>query len=148
MLMVVAWLVYALQSFRVFRPLYAALVAVLTYQFQIGQLSLSLGSIVAFAAAIWAAFWLARTIRLVLAEDLLPSLALPRGVGNSISTLSYYSVLFLGLLAALATAGLADRATGARLRRPGCRHRYRTAGRGQELRLGADPDVRAADPAR
>ena len=65
----------------------------LTYQFQLGQLSLSLGSIVAFAAAIWAAFWLARTIRLVLAEDLLPSLALPRGVGNSISTLTYYSVV-------------------------------------------------------
>ncbi len=106
MLMVVAWLVYALQSFRVFRPLYAALVAVLTYQFQLGLLSLSLGSIAAFAAAIWAAFWLARTIRLVLAEDLLPSLALPRGVGNSISTLSYYSVLFLGLLAALAAAGV------------------------------------------
>ena len=105
-LMVVAWLVYALQSFRVFRPLYAALAAVLTYQFQVGLLSLSLGSIAAFAAAIWAAFWLARTIRLVLAEDLLPSLALPRGVGNSISTLSYYSVLFLGLLAALAAAGV------------------------------------------
>jgi small-conductance mechanosensitive channel len=51
------------------------------------------------------AFWLAKTIRQVLAEDLLPSLSLPRGVGNSVSSLSYYVVLFLGLLAALAAAG-------------------------------------------
>ena len=47
----------------------------------------------------------ARTIRLLLAEDLLPALALPRGVGDSISTLTYYSIVFLGLLAALAMAG-------------------------------------------
>ena len=53
----------------------------------------------------WCAFWLAKTIRQVLAEDVLPGLSLPRGVGNSISSLSYYVVLFLGLLAALAAAG-------------------------------------------
>ena len=104
-LMVLAWLIYALQSFRVYRPLSALLVTVLTHEFQLGLLSVSLGNIAAFAAAIWAAFWLARTIRLLLAEDLLPALALPRGVGDSISTLTYYSIIFLGLLAALAMAG-------------------------------------------
>ncbi len=102
----VGWLVYALQSFRIYRPLSALLVTVLTHEFKVGQLAISLGGIASFAVATWVAFWLARTIRLVLAEDLLPSLALPRGVGNSISTLTYYSVLFLGLLAALAAAGL------------------------------------------
>jgi small-conductance mechanosensitive channel len=105
-LMVLAWLVYALQSFRVYRPLSALLVTVLTHQVQLGQMSISLGNIAAFAAAVWAAFWLARTIRLLLAEDLLPALSLPRGVGDSISTLTYYSIIFLGLLAALAMAGL------------------------------------------
>jgi len=104
-LMVLAWLVYTLQSFRVYRPLSALLVTVLTHQVQLGQISISLGNIAAFAAAVWAAFWLARTIRLLLAEDLLPALALPRGVGDSISTLTYYSIVFLGLLAALAMAG-------------------------------------------
>jgi small-conductance mechanosensitive channel len=81
------------------------LVTVLTHEFRLGLLSISLGNIVAFAAAVWVAFWLARTIRLVLAEDLLPALALPRGVGDSISTLTYYSIIFLGLLTALAMAG-------------------------------------------
>ena len=104
-LMVLAWLVYALQSFRVYRPLSTSLVTVLTHEFQLGLLSVSLGNIAAFAAAIWAAFWLARTIRLLLAEDLLPALALPRGVGDSISTLTYYGIVFIGLLLALAMAG-------------------------------------------
>ncbi|MFZ4535742.1 mechanosensitive ion channel family protein [Propionivibrio sp.] len=104
-LMVLAWLVYTLQSFRVYRPLSALLMTVLTHQFQLGQISISLGNIAAFAAAVWVAFWLARTIRLLLAEDLLPALSLPRGVGDSISTLTYYSIVFLGLLAALAMAG-------------------------------------------
>ena len=61
--------------------------------------------VVAFAAATWLAYWLARTVRLVLSEDILPRLALPIGVGGSISALSYYSILFLGLLAALAASG-------------------------------------------
>jgi small-conductance mechanosensitive channel len=104
-LMVLACLIIALQSFRLYRPLSALLITVLTHEFRIGLLSISLGNIVSFAAAVWVAFWLARTIRLVLAEDLLPTLALPRGVGDSISTLTYYSIIFLGLLTALAMAG-------------------------------------------
>jgi potassium-dependent mechanosensitive channel len=104
-LLVVAWLLFTLQSFRVYRPVSSFVMTVLTHEFKLGELSLSLGSVVAFAAATWAAFWLAKTIRQVLSEDILPSLSLPRGVGNSVSSLSYYLILFLGLLAALAAAG-------------------------------------------
>ena len=104
-LLVVAWLLFTLQSFRVYRPVSSFVKMVLTHEFKLGELSLSLGSVVAFAAATWAAFWLAKTIRQVLAEDILPSLSLPRGVGNSVSSLSYYLILFVGLLAALAAAG-------------------------------------------
>ncbi len=105
LVLVLVWLIFALQSFRIYRPLANFLVSVLSYEFSIGELSLSLGSLVALGTATWAAFWLARTIRGVLAEDVLPSLSLPRGVGNSISSLSYYVILFLGLLSALAAAG-------------------------------------------
>jgi len=104
-LLVLGWLLFTLQSFRIYRPVSAFVIAVLTYEFRLGELSLSLGSLVSFALATWAAFWVARTIRQVLAEDILPSLSLPRGVGNSVSSLSYYVILFLGLLAALAAAG-------------------------------------------
>ncbi len=101
----VAWLLFTLQSFRVYRPVSSLAITVLTHEFKLGELSLTLGSLVSFALATWAAFWLARLIRQVLAEDILPTLSLPRGVGNSVSSLSYYVVLFLGLLAALAAAG-------------------------------------------
>jgi small-conductance mechanosensitive channel len=104
-LLAVAWLLFTLQSFRIYRPASSFALTVLTYKFQIGELSLSLGSLVSFALATVVAFWLAKTIRQVLAEDILPGLSLPRGVGNSVSSLSYYVVLFLGLLAALAAAG-------------------------------------------
>jgi potassium efflux system protein len=103
--LVVAWLLFTLQSFRIYRPVSSFAMTVLTYEFKLGELSLSLGSLLSFAVATWAAFWLAKTIRQVLAEDILPTLSLPRGVGNSVSSLSYYVVLFLGLLAALAAAG-------------------------------------------
>ncbi|MGL6111718.1 MAG: mechanosensitive ion channel family protein, partial [Rubrivivax sp.] len=104
-LLVLGWLIFTLQAFRIYRPLSTFLLSVLTHEFKLGELTLSLGSVVSFAVATWAAFWLARTIRQVLAEDVLPALSLPRGVGSSISSLSYYSILFLGLLAALAAAG-------------------------------------------
>jgi small-conductance mechanosensitive channel len=104
-LLVVAWLLFTLQSFRIYRPVSSFALTVLTHQFTIGELSISLGGLLTFALATWAAFWLAKTIRQVLAEDILPSLSLPRGVGNSVSSLSYYVILFLGLLAALAAAG-------------------------------------------
>jgi len=101
----VAWLLFTLQSFRIYRPVSSFATTVLTHEFKLGELSLTLGSLVSFALATWAAFWLARLIRQVLAEDVLPTLSLPRGVGNSVSSLSYYVILFLGLLAALAAAG-------------------------------------------
>jgi small-conductance mechanosensitive channel len=104
-LLIGAWLLFTLQSFRIYRPVSSHAMTVLTHEFKLGELSLSLGSLVSFAVATWAAFWVAKTFRQILSEDILPSLSLPRGVGNSISSLSYYIVLFLGLLAALAAAG-------------------------------------------
>ncbi len=104
-LLIGAWLAFTLQSFRIYRPVSSHALTVLTYEFKLGELSLSLGSLASFAVATWAAFWVAKTFRQILSEDVLPSLSLPRGVGNSISSLSYYVVLFLGLLAALAAAG-------------------------------------------
>jgi len=44
-------------------------------------------------------------VRLILQDDLLPKMSLPRGVGNSISSLSYYALLMAGLFFALAAAG-------------------------------------------
>jgi small-conductance mechanosensitive channel len=63
------------------------------------------GNLVSLVIATWAAFWVARTVRSLLAQDILPGLALTHGVTSSVSTLSYYGVLSIGLFAALAAAG-------------------------------------------
>jgi potassium efflux system protein len=104
-LLVTVWLVLVLQFFRIYRPLLDWTIAVFSYHIRVGVLSISLGSSVGFVAAVWVASYLAKTIRLVLSEDILPEVSLPRGLGNTISTLTYYAILFLGLLVALAIAG-------------------------------------------
>jgi len=99
------WVVVVLNEFRAYRPAADWLRSVLTYPLKIGQISITLGSIVLFVFSIWIAFWLARTIRVVLQDEILPKMALPRGVGNSISTLSYYALVTIGIFVALAAAG-------------------------------------------
>jgi potassium efflux system protein len=101
----VAWLLATAYEFRVARPIFEGVRAVLTYPLEAGQISVTLGSIALFAFAVWLAFWVAKTVRLVLRDDVLPQMALPRGVSNSVSTLSYYALILLGLMVALAAAG-------------------------------------------
>ena len=104
-LLLLAWAAFALQEFRVYRPLSDLVIMVLNFRLPLGVLTLTPGNVVAFVAATWVAFWLARTIRMLLAEDVMPALQLPRGVGQTVSTLSYYGILVIGLLSALAAAG-------------------------------------------
>jgi small-conductance mechanosensitive channel len=70
-----------------------------------GQISITLGSVLLFVLSIWVAFWFAKTIRLILQDEVLPKMALPRGVGNSVATLSYYGLVTIGVFVALAAAG-------------------------------------------
>ncbi|MEI2415140.1 mechanosensitive ion channel domain-containing protein [Orrella sp. JC864] len=102
---VLAWVVFTLDGFRLFRPLYGWLHAALTARMNYGELSISLGTVLLFVFSVWLAFWIARTVRLVLREEVLPQVALPRGVDNSIASLSYYALVLLGLYVALSAAG-------------------------------------------
>jgi potassium-dependent mechanosensitive channel len=100
-----SWVVIVLNEFRVYRPIEHWTRAVFTYPIGIGAISITLGSVFLFLLSVWVAFWLAKTIRIVLRDEVLPKMELPRGVGNSVSTLTYYSVLMLGVVIALAVAG-------------------------------------------
>ena len=101
----IAWIIIMLNEFRVYRPIAQRLDSVLTYPIAIGQISLTLGSVLLFLGSLWVAFWLATSIRVVLRDEVLPKMELPRGVGNSVSTLSYYGILMAGTMIALAAAG-------------------------------------------
>ena len=100
-----AWIVVVLNEFRVFRPIRDAVLGVLTHELKFGKISLTLGGVLLFLFSVWLAFWAAKTVRLILQDEILPKMSLPRGVGNSISSLTYYAMVMFGLVVALAAAG-------------------------------------------
>ncbi|MGB5103269.1 MAG: mechanosensitive ion channel domain-containing protein [Steroidobacteraceae bacterium] len=102
---VLVWAMVTLNEFRMLRPVWQGARAVVTYPVPLGQLSITLGSVLLFALSLYLAMWMARTVRVVLRDAVLPRMALPRGVGNSISSLTYYALVMIGLLVALAAAG-------------------------------------------
>lgn len=99
------WLLYSLDRFRLLRPLHGIGSSILQFGIEIGEVSIHIGDILVFLFASWLAFWAARIVRRLLRDELSGHAGLPRGVGNSISSLSYYSVLLLGILVALSAAG-------------------------------------------
>ena len=101
----VAWLFVMLNEFRVYRPVATFVTTVLTHPLEAGKISVTLGGLLLFVASVWTAFWLARTTRVLLRDDVLPKMSLPRGVDNSIASLTYYAMLMLGIFVALAAAG-------------------------------------------
>ena len=102
---VIGWLAYTMSRFRIFRPVYDTAKTIVTHRFEYGELSVSLGHVLVFCIGVVMAVWVARTLRALLREEVLPRMSLPRGVGNSVASLSYYALLLLGLLAALSAAG-------------------------------------------
>ncbi len=103
--LVLFWLYGTLTVFRVYRPLMDTVGTVASFELGFGAFSISIGSIVVFAVSVYLSFWLAKTLRGMLKEDILPNMDLPRGVANSVSTMSYYFLLIAGLMVALTAAG-------------------------------------------
>lgn len=99
------WVVYSLHAFRIYRPAYAFLKELLSREFNLGSLSLTLGDLLVFLVAATIAFWSARIVRLLLRDEILARMSLPRGVAESVSSLTYYVLILLGFLGALAAAG-------------------------------------------
>ena len=103
--LLVAWIYFTLDAFRALRPLQGWLTSLFAFSLGFGNLSVTVGGIALFCVSVYLSFWIAKTIRGVLAQDVLPRLTLPRGVANSVSTMSYYGLLLLGLMVALSAAG-------------------------------------------
>ena len=103
--MLVFWMVGTLDLFRILRPITELAQTIFSFTFKLGNISVSLGGIALFFVLVYLSFWIAKTLRNILAEDFLPSMELQRGVANSVSTMSYYVLLMAGLTTALAVAG-------------------------------------------
>jgi small-conductance mechanosensitive channel len=105
LLAALGWLVYTMDRFRVLRPAHSICAEVLGHDFQVGELSISLGHLLVFALSVLIAFWSARIVRRLLRDELQDHSSLPRGVGNSVASLTYYAMLILGFFVALSAAG-------------------------------------------
>ncbi|HYN61632.1 MAG TPA: mechanosensitive ion channel domain-containing protein, partial [Rubrivivax sp.] len=103
--LMLAWLYGTLDAFRILRPLQAWLAQVFAWRLEFGNIAITVGGTVLFLVSVFLSFWVAKTVRGILAKDVLPRMSLPRGVANSASTMTYYLLLMLGLVVALAAAG-------------------------------------------
>ena len=103
--LMLAWLYGTLDAFRVLRPLQGWLATAFAWKIEFGNIAVTVGGTVLFIVSVFLSFWVAKTVRGILAEDVLPRMSLPRGVANSASTITYYLLLMLGLMVALAAAG-------------------------------------------
>ncbi len=100
------WLVIALDQFRIYRPIYEVSSTILTYSVSLGKISLTLGGALLFVFSVLLAFWVSKSVRFILRDEVLPSMSLPRGVANSVSSLTYYFLVITGLFVAMVAAGL------------------------------------------
>jgi potassium efflux system protein len=101
----VVWVVATLKVFFVFRPVAKWMGGVLSQPLVLGHISITLDSILLFVVSVWVSFWIAKTIRFALRDEMLPRMEVPQGVGDSIATLIYYALVTVGFMIALVAAG-------------------------------------------
>ena len=103
---VASWILATLVSFRALDAVSRGLRVAFGTRWTVGNVNVSLGDVVTFTVAIWAALLLSRLLRFVLEEDVFPRVSLPRGVSATLSMLLHYGILALGFLFALSAAGI------------------------------------------
>ncbi|NNL66794.1 MAG: mechanosensitive ion channel [Myxococcales bacterium] len=100
------WFWSSLAAFALWQPFASLVSGTLGARLEVGELSLSLGDVLAFGVTVWLSFVVAGLTRFVLSEEVFPRVVLARGVPYAVSTLAGYVVLFLGFLVAVAAAGV------------------------------------------
>ncbi len=101
-----AWGVLTLEEFHLLEPVSDVLLGAVEATFRVGEVTLSLARIGTFVLAILLAYYASRFMGFVLDEDVLPRLHLGRGVAPTVSMLSRYTIIGLGIALAVAAAGV------------------------------------------
>ena len=84
----------------------AAVFGFLNTEWDVGAAAISVSDVVTFFEVFLAAYLLSRALRLILADEILPRVRLPRGVPDVLVLFSRYGVLLFGFLLALTSAGV------------------------------------------
>ena len=83
-----------------------AFVGFINYPLAVGELSISLGNILAFFITIQIAVWISSIIRYVLEKEVFPRTQLKHGIPNTILIMTKFTFVVLGVLFAFAAAGV------------------------------------------
>ena len=102
----VFWSLVLLYAFQISQPTFDSLGSVLQHKWKLGTINLSLLDIVLFGLVLLASSLLAKLIRFLLNEEILPRTSINTGVAQAGSRLTYIFLLTLGMFLALGAAGL------------------------------------------
>lgn len=80
--------------------------AMINYELTVGEISLSLGNIIAFVLTIQISMWLSSFIRFVLEKEVFPRAHMKQGLPNTISLMIKFAFVLFGILFAFSAAGI------------------------------------------
>jgi small-conductance mechanosensitive channel len=111
-LAVLGWVIVVLREFLLFEPVVEMVNRILDAKASIGSFSLTFGSVLTFAIVIWASFKFSQFLRFLLDTDVFPSMKLARGIPETVTRLTHYAVIVVGVLIGISAAGVPlDKAT-------------------------------------
>ena len=102
----VAWIAISLFSFQIFHEAFGSVSEVLHDKWEIGAISISLLDVVLFCLVLFGSTQIAKLIRFLLNEEILPRTNINAGVAQAGTRLTYIALLSLGVFLALGAAGL------------------------------------------
>lgn len=103
-LAVIYWLYITFNGYLIFDPIYGWIEGMLTTEWQVGSVALSIGNILAFFVTLWIALTLSRFIRFILQDEILTHFELPRGVPGAISMIVRLVLITIGFILAFGAA--------------------------------------------
>ena len=103
---VLYWLYITLKSYRVFTAIWNWFVGLMSNEWSIGSVSMTLGNLVAFFVTLWLALFFSRIMRIFLQEEILDRMEMPRGIPGAISMVIRIILIGIGFVLAFGAAGI------------------------------------------
>ena len=100
------WAYTLLDRLSIREQIFSGVGRLVTNEFSVGSISISLVDVAAFVVVVWASFWVSRFVRFLLEEDVYPRAHLSRGVPYAISKTLHYIILLAGFFVAVAALGV------------------------------------------
>lgn len=100
------WIVLVLSWLEIWQPIFAWCIRVITFEWTVGTIAMSISRIASFVIAIIGTVIVSKLVRFFLEADILQRLNLQRGASATISTLVNYAIIGIGVLLAFAVSGV------------------------------------------